>query len=208
MKSPYGPAYRIVTPRLILRCWEPAADTPALVALIGRNLEFLRKWLYWAHDEPLPLETKAAELRRWRAEFDLDRMWSYAALDAESGELVGGMVIFQRDYGMAAETGGWFGEEFNGRGYHTQGSAALARAVFEVHGLQKVQTTCADTNAASIAVRRKLGFSHDGMIRHLVEGRHRSEMVWSLLADEWPISPAARYAADARAYDALGNRLF
>ncbi|HEU4558779.1 MAG TPA: hypothetical protein VFS20_13055, partial [Longimicrobium sp.] len=106
MKSPYGPAYRIETPRLLLRCWEPAADTPALVALIGRNLEFLRKWLYWAQEEPRPLEAKAAEMRRWRAEFDLDRMWSYAALDAQSGELVGGMVIFQRDFGMAAETGG------------------------------------------------------------------------------------------------------
>ncbi|HEU4560315.1 MAG TPA: GNAT family protein, partial [Longimicrobium sp.] len=100
------------------------------------------------------------------------------------------------------------GEEFNGRGYHTEGSAALARAVFEVHGLPKVQTTCTDTNAASIAVRRKLGFSYDGMIRHLIEGRHRTEMVWSLLADEWAASPAARYAAETRAYDALGNRLF
>ena len=192
----------------MLRCWEPAADAPALVALIGRNLEFLRRWLYWAHDEPLPLEAKAAELRRWRSEFDLDRTWSYAALDARSGELVGGMVIFQRDNGGAAETGGWFGEEFNGRGYHTGGSAALARAVFEVHGLSKVQTTCGDNNAASIAVRRKLGFRHDGMIRHLTRGEHRREMVWSLLADEWATSPAAAFAAEARAYDALGNRLF
>jgi RimJ/RimL family protein N-acetyltransferase len=207
MKSLYGPAYRIVTPRLLLRCWEPA-DAPALVALIGRNLDFFRQWLRWARDEPLPLAAKVNEVRRWRAEFDLDHVWSYAALDAESGELVGGMLIFMRDYGMAAETGGWFGREFNGRGYHTEGSAALARAVFEVHGLPKVQTTCTEHNAASIAVRRKLGFRHDGTIRHLIEGQHRNELLWSLLADEFPTSPAAEYAAQARAFDALGNQLF
>jgi RimJ/RimL family protein N-acetyltransferase len=207
MKSEYGPAYRIVTPRLVLRCWEPG-DAPALVALIGRNLEFLRRWLRWAHDEPKPLEAKAAELRRWRAEFDLDLMWSYAACDARSGELVGGMVIFQRDYGKATETRGWFGEEFNGRSYHTEGSAALARVAFEVHGQPKVQAICPETNAASIAVRRKLGFHHDGTIRNLVGGEHRTETLWSLLADEWATSPAAGFAAEAHAYDALGNRLF
>jgi len=207
MKSPYGPAYRIVTPRLVLRCWEPA-DTPALMALIERNLHFLREWLYWAHDEPKPLAQKLAEVRHWRAEFDLDRMWSYAALDAESGELVGGMVIFQRDYGMAGETGGWFGQEFNGRGYHTEGSAVLARAAFEILGLPKVQTTCSEQNAASIAVRRKLGFRNDGTLRHLIDGRHRHELLWSMLADEFPASPAAEHASEARAFDALGNRLF
>jgi hypothetical protein len=33
-------------------------------------------------------------------------------------------------------------------------------------------------------------------------------MVWSILADEWPATPAAAIAAGARAWDALGNRLF
>lgn len=207
MKSPYGPAYRIVTPRLVLRCWEPA-DTHALMALIQRNLTFFREWLYWAHDEPLPVDAKLREVRRWRAEFDLDRMWNYAAFDAESGELVGGMVLFQRDYGMSGETGGWFGEEFNGRGYHTEGSAALTRVALEVHELPKVQTTCSDSNTASIAVRRKLGFTNDGRIRHLIEGEHRNELLWSMLADEFAASRAGEIASEARAFDALGNRLF
>jgi len=206
MKSPFGPAYRIETPGLLLRCWDPA-DTPALVALIERNVDFLRERRAWARGEPKPLEEKLREVRFWRADFDLDHSWSYAVLDA-GGELVGGMSIVPREYGAAAETGGWIGQEHAGRGHHTRAAAALARAVFEVHGLPKVQTVCGDDEAARLAVTGTLGFHHDGVIRQLSDGRRTRRLLCTLLADEWAASPAAALAANARAYDALGNRLF
>jgi RimJ/RimL family protein N-acetyltransferase len=203
---PQGPPYRIVTPRLVLRCWEPA-DAPALVALIGRNLEFFREWLPWAQEEPVPLSAKLREVRKWRAEFDLDWLWGYAVLGADDGELMGGAII-ARSSADAIETGGWLGREFNGRGFHTEASAALTRAAFEVLGAPRVQVTCLTTNAAVIAVRRKLGFTHEGTVRHLADGERQDEMLWGMLPSEWPSSPAATLAAEARAWDALGTRLF
>lgn len=38
--------------------------------------------------------------------------------------------------------------------------------------------------------------------------RRVDDMTWSILADEWPATPAAAFAAPGRAWDALGNRLF
>lgn len=206
MKSPFGPAYRIETPRLRLRCWDPA-DTPALVALIGRNLAYLRDRRAWARSEPRPLADKLRDVRYWRAEFDLDRTWSYAVLGAD-GELAGGVSIVPRDYGASAETSGWVGREHAGRGYHVEAAAALARAAFEVHGLDKVQTACLDDDADRVAVTETLGFRCDGVIRQFADGRRTRQLLCTLLADEWAGSPAAALAAGARAFDALGNRLF
>lgn len=47
-----GPAYRIHTRRLVLRCWEPR-DAPLLMAAIAVNLEHLRPWLLWVQHEDL-----------------------------------------------------------------------------------------------------------------------------------------------------------
>lgn len=207
MTSPFGPAYRIETPGLLLRCWDPA-DTPALRAVIERNLDFLRERRPWARTEPKPLAEKLREVRFWRADFDLDHGWSYAVLTADGGALAGGMSITPRDYGAAAEVSGWIAREHAGRGFHVQSTAALARAVFEVHGFSRVQTVCPDEDDARTAVTGTLGFQHDGVIRQLADGRRARQLLCTLLADEWAASPAAALASTARAYDGLGGRLF
>jgi RimJ/RimL family protein N-acetyltransferase len=102
---PFGPAYRIETPRVILRCWEPA-DTPALRALLADNLEHLRPWVPWIADEPKPVEEKLREVRGWRAAFDQDQMWNYALLSAEDGALAGNLVVC-RHSPDTVDLGGW-----------------------------------------------------------------------------------------------------
>ena len=52
-----GPAYRIVTPRLVIRCWD-AGDAPRLKEAIDSSLDHLRSWLQWAAQEPESLEKK------------------------------------------------------------------------------------------------------------------------------------------------------
>ncbi len=65
-----GPAYRIKTLRMVLRCWDPA-DAPLLKAAIDENLDHLRPWMPWAHDEPEELQAKIERLRVMRGKFDL-----------------------------------------------------------------------------------------------------------------------------------------
>ena len=62
-----GPAYRIQTPRLVIRCWQPA-DAPLLADAVTASLEHLRPWMPWVHAEPEELEAKVQRLRGFRAQ--------------------------------------------------------------------------------------------------------------------------------------------
>ena len=203
---PLGPPYRIATPRVVLRCWDPA-DTPALRDLLAGNREHLRPWFPGIADEPGPLHETLREVRSWRAAFDLDQAWLYALLDAEDGTLAGGVVANRLPRNMV-EVGGWVAEARTRRGYVSEAIAAVTRAAFEVLGMTRTQALCLAENERSVAMLRKLGFTHEATLRHRVDGQRVDEMMWSVLSDEWRATPAAALAAGARAWDALGNRLF
>ena len=60
----------------------------------------------------------------------------------------------------------------------------------------------------SAAVPRKLGYLHEATLRErqrAPDGRPWDTMIWTLLAAEYPRSPAA--AAEIEAFDALGRRI-
>jgi len=202
---PSGAPYRIVLPDLEMRCWEPA-DAPELQRFLADNDEYLRPWVPWMADEPKPLEAKVKELRSWRAAFDLDQTWLWS-LRLSGGALAGGSVM-NRLPGDAVDLGGWGTAELGGRGLYGRAAAAATRVAFELLGMARVQGICESTNTRSIHVMRRLGFTHEATPRHEVEGQRIDEMVWSILAEEWPSTPACALAADAQAFDALGERMF
>ena len=49
-----GPAYRIVTPQLVIRCYNPV-DASLLERSVSESLEHLLPWMPWAVAEPEPL---------------------------------------------------------------------------------------------------------------------------------------------------------
>ena len=57
-----GPAYRIQTPRLVIRCWDPK-DAPLLKQAVDDNIDHLLPWMSWARQEPEPLQAKVERLR-------------------------------------------------------------------------------------------------------------------------------------------------
>jgi RimJ/RimL family protein N-acetyltransferase len=52
-----GPAYRIITSRLVIRCPEPT-DAPALDLAIRNSLDHLLPWVLWAKAEPVSLDER------------------------------------------------------------------------------------------------------------------------------------------------------
>ena len=64
-----GPAYRIETKRLVIRCWNPA-DAPLLIEAVQQSLDHLLPWMPWAKYEPVGLEQRIEWLRGCRARFD------------------------------------------------------------------------------------------------------------------------------------------
>jgi RimJ/RimL family protein N-acetyltransferase len=202
-----GPAYRIRTPRLLLRCWDPA-DAPRLLEAVTESLDHLRPWMTWAHHEPETLDDKIERLRRTRAAFDRSRDLVYGIFDPDESRILGGTGLHGRVGPGAKEIGYWIHASHIGNGYATEATAALTRVAFEVERAHRVEIHCDPKNTRSSAVPRKLGYTHDATLRRRTpthEGPFRDSMIWSMLRQELSGSPVAE--VPVQAYDAIGRRL-
>jgi RimJ/RimL family protein N-acetyltransferase len=202
-----GPAYRVETERLVMRCWSPA-DARLVRTAIDSSDAHLRRWIPFMRDEPRSLPDTVARLRQLRSSFDLDQEYRYAFFDREERTLLGGAGLFRRVGPGALEIGYWISAAGNGKGYATEATAALVRVAFELLGIARVEIHCATLNAPSSRVPEKLGFTHEATLgRRGVDGNgdEYDLMIWTLFADRYPGSPAAAY--EVRAYDGLGDRV-
>jgi RimJ/RimL family protein N-acetyltransferase len=203
----HGPAYRVETARLVVRCWQPA-DAPLLQAAWAASWAHLSPWMPWARGEPNDLETTIALTRHWRGTFDLGQDFVYGVFSPDEREVLGGSGLHTRAGEGAREIGYWIHVDQINRGLATELAGALTRVGFEVDGLRRVEIHCVVQNVRSAAVARKLGYVHEGTLRARVlhgEDEYRDKMVWTLLRDEYPDSPAA--STDVAAFDVMGRRL-
>jgi RimJ/RimL family protein N-acetyltransferase len=202
------PAYRLVTPRLVLRCWDPR-DAPLLKQAVDESREHLRPWMAWAGSEPEALGEYVIRLRRQRSNFDRDEDFVYGILDRAETRVLGGAGLHTRVGAGGLEIGYWIHADHVGQGLATEASAALTRAAFDAHGVGRVEIHCHPENARSAAVPRKLGFTlqtEPCRRQAFHAGVWEDATVWRLLAEDYPGSPAAR--APAEAFDAVGARIF
>jgi RimJ/RimL family protein N-acetyltransferase len=202
-----GPAYRIETARLVIRCWNPG-DATQVQAVISQNLEHLRPWLPWTEHEPQELQQKIDLLRRFRGEFDLEQDFTYGIFNRAESQVLGGTGLHLRLGPGAREIGYWIHKDYINQGLATESSAALTKVAFEVDGVNRVEIHCDPHNIRSAAVPKKLGFSHEATLRQripLAEGGWRDMMIWTLLADTYPSSPAA--LAEIEAFDVIGRKI-
>jgi len=201
-----GPAYRVVTPRLVLRCWEPR-DAPLLVESIAASIDHLQATMLWAKNEPEPLEQKVAFLRKMRAKFDLDQDFVYGIFDRGERAVLGGCGLHPRVFEGGLEIGYWIDARHLRRGYASEAAAALTKVALEALGMKRVEIHVDTRNLASQAVPRKLGFTHEATLRARVghpEGVG-DRMIFTQHAEDYPGSPAASAAVEA--FDAAGERL-
>lgn len=201
-----GPAYRILTPRLLIRCWQPQ-DAARLKEAVDSSVEHLRRWLPWAANEPEPLERKLERIRRWRGDFDLNLDFIYGVFDLAEARVLGGTGLHNRVGPDAREIGYWVRADSTGKGIATEFSAALTRVAFEVDKVARVEIHVVVGNGASAAVPRKLSYIHEATVRrpHPGGGALYDTMVWTMFAEKYPGSPAASQPVEA--YGFGGERL-
>lgn len=201
------PAYRILTRRLILRCWNPA-EAAQLKATIEANIAYLLPWMPWAANEPTSLEDKIQLLRRWRSDFDGDKDFVYGIFDRPTGQVLGGCGLHTRVGQSAREIGYWVDHSRWGQGLATELAAALTKVGFEVEKVHRIEIHVDPENVASWTVAKKLNYRLEATLRQRgvqADGSYRDHMIWTLLEDEYGASPSAQ--AEIEAFDAADRRL-
>jgi RimJ/RimL family protein N-acetyltransferase len=202
------PPYRIESDRLVIRCYEPR-DAPLLKAAVDESIEHLLPWMPWARFEPQTVEEKVQLIRSFRGQFDLDQNYIYAVFDREETKQVGGSGLHPRANPGSLEIGYWIRAGEVGRGLATELTAVLTRVGFELCALDRVDIQVEPTNARSLAIPRKLGFTQEAVLRRRLEAAagepRRDSVVFTMLREELAGSPCTAYAYAA--YDAAGTEL-
>jgi RimJ/RimL family protein N-acetyltransferase len=202
-----APPYRIVTERLVLRCWDPH-DAPLLKDAVDSSMEHLLPWMPWAANEPQSLEEKVELLRQFRGKFDLGQDFTYGIFNRDEADVVGGTGLHTRVGPEAYEIGYWIRRDRTGEGLATESAAALTRAAFELTEIDRIEIRCDPANVRSRAIPRKLGYTEEVTLRRRSHHHHpepRDVVVYSLFREDYPLSPATSVTLEA--YDAAGTRV-
>jgi RimJ/RimL family protein N-acetyltransferase len=203
------PPYRIETPRLVIRCWQPE-DASLLEPAVSESLDDLRPWMPWAHEEPLGLDRRVDLLRGFRSQFDRGEDFIYGLFDTAENEVLGGTGLHTRVGDDALEIGYWIRSSAAGCGLATEASAAVTRAAFTHCAVDRVEIHVDPENARSIRIPQRLGFTREARLKRrlppLVAGGPRHDaVVFSMFAEDWYRSKAAEVAITA--FDSAGRPL-
>ena len=194
-----GPAYRIETPRLILRCWDPK-DTALLKDAIDESLDHLRPWMPWAHKEPEEIEVKVQRMREWRARFDTNQDFVYGIFNTKETKVLGGTGLHTRLGKGAREIGYWIRQDCIHQGLATEAASALVKVGFEVDELNRIEIHCNPENEFSAAIPRKLGFCHEATLKRRTPGKGNTlfdTMIWTLFREDYPSTLSAKLEVNA-----------
>ncbi len=209
MTSRPGPATRIQTRRLLIRCWEPGErDARLLRRAIEESLEHLRAWMPWARAEPESVEAKIERMEGYADEFRRRGDYVYGIFPPDESAVLGGCGLHARVGTGARELGYWIHVQHLRRGYATEMGAALSRVGFEVEGLERLEIRCDPRNGPSAGVPRKLDYVSREVLPDDTtdpDGKPRDTMVWELRAGDYGASAAASHPVQA--FDARGRSL-
>ncbi|GEA86488.1 N-acetyltransferase [Cellulomonas cellasea] len=191
------PTYPITTRRLLLR---PLTEADLDAMLTYRGDPEVCRYLPF---EPMTLEVLRTRLAGDWARHELTAEGQTLTLGVEergTGRLVGDVVLFFHSVRHAAgEIGYVLHPDVRGRGYANEAAAALLGLGFDGLGLHRVVARLDARNGASARLAARLGLRHEAhFVRNeLFKGEWSDELVFAMLADEWPASAAATTARAA-----------
>ena len=157
------------------------------LAHIDRARETVDPWIPWA-TLSTDLESARATLQRYadRTAQDTARLYGIW-LD---GVLVGGTMFVRLDAASGnCEIGCWLEPAGTGRGLITKSVRLMLDWAFGSRGLYRAEWRCRPDNAASIAVARRLGMTHEGTLRaeYPYRGVRHDGQVWAITGPEWVV---------------------
>ena len=150
--------------------------------------DFLTPWEpTWPADDL----TRAAfrrRLKRYAEDQRTDQAYAFFLFRREDEELIGGLTLanIRRGVAQAGSLGYWMGAPFVRRGYMTAAVQALIPFAFSTLRLHRLEAACIPTNAASIRLLEKTGFSREGYAREYlcINGIWQDHLLYARLQDD------------------------
>jgi RimJ/RimL family protein N-acetyltransferase len=146
-----------------------------------------RRFLQLGVELPTSVETLREELAK-RARCKPVNGVIVFGIETHEGDYVGAISLHSRD-----PKNGSFGfgvsiaSEHRRRGYAADAVRLLLRYAFEERRFHKCNSGCVESNAASIALHRRLGFVEEGCRRQrwFLDGRYQDDVLFGLTRDEY-----------------------
>ena len=174
------------TQRLVLRSFR-IEDAPALHAALSESIRELRGSLWflpWVAEE-CTLQAAEVRCRNAAASFLLRTDLPYLAFEKISGRLVASVGLHRTDWSLPrTEVGYWVRTNETGKGYASEGVAALTSWALDNLGAKRVELVTDEQNAGSRAVAERCGFRLEGVLRNVMQspdGRLRNSCVYARL---------------------------
>nr|AAF78804.1 probable acetyltransferase PacT [Bradyrhizobium japonicum] len=135
------------------------------------------------------LRAFAAAWRRYSEDIAADRSYPFLIFRELDGAMVGGITLanVRRGIVQAGTIGYWVGQPHAHRGYMTAALRVLLPTLFGELNLHRVEAACIPTNAPSIRVLEKCGFSREGLARRYlcINGVWQDHLLFGLLHEDF-----------------------
>ena len=165
------------------------ADFPQWAELRDRSRQYLTPWEpIWPSDD-LTRSGFRRRLRRYAEDIASDRAYPFLVFRESDHAMIGGVTLanVRRGIVQAGTIGYWVGEPFAHRGYMTHALRALLPTLFGELNLHRVEAACIPTNASSVRVLEKCGFTREGLARRYlcINGAWQDHLLFGLLNDDF-----------------------
>ena len=164
------------------------ADYGEWAALRDRSRAFLTPWEpTWPADD-LTRPAFRRRLRRYAEDLRSDQSYALFICRSSDNGLVGGLTLanVRRGVAQAGSLGYWIGQPFARRGYMLAAVRALVPFAFGGLRLHRLEAACIPTNAASIGLLEKSGFSREGYAREYlcINGAWQDHLLFARLKND------------------------
>lgn len=164
------------------------ADFSQWAALRAESRRFLEPWEpLWPADD-LTRSSFRRRVRRYAQEIASDTAYPFLIFRQGDDVLLGGLTLgfVRRGVAQTCTLGYWIGERHARQGHMTHAVRAAVGFAFRNLALRRVEAACLPSNAASIRLLEKVGFSREGYARRYlcIAGTWQDHLLYALLSDD------------------------
>ena len=165
-----------------------ARDYAQWSALRRASRAFLEPWEpLWAVNE-LDRSGWRVRLDRNRTEFKAGSGIGFLLVDHVEDQILGGITVGNIRMGVAqtCQIGYWMGQPYAGRGYMGDALKLVIPFAFGELRLHRIEAACIPSNARSVRVLEKAGFTREGLARSYlrINGAWQDHFLYGLVCDD------------------------